>query len=237
MEYLLIFIAAIFVNNIVLSQFLGICPFLGVSQKVNTSLGMSAAVAFVMALATLVTWLVQIYVLNPFGLEYLQTLSFILVIASLVQMVEIILKKVSPPLYQALGVFLPLITTNCAVLGVAISVIQKDYSLLMSLNYAIASAIGFDIALVLFAGDVPSSRPDFFDSLHDVVNASGSDDGIDLGQLGKDLLAVSLGKAAAADYALQLPVLFQPRDVKDIVDGFFFCTLDEGAGVYYDYVG
>lgn len=152
MEYLLIFIAAIFVNNIVLSQFLGICPFLGVSQKVNTSLGMSAAVAFVMALATLVTWLVQIYVLNPFGLEYLQTLSFILVIAALVQMVEIILKKVSPPLYQALGVFLPLITTNCAVLGVAISVIQKDYSLLMSLNYAIASAIGFGIALVLFAG-------------------------------------------------------------------------------------
>lgn len=152
MEYLLIFIAAIFVNNIVLSQFLGICPFLGVSQKVNTSLGMSVAVAFVMALATLVTWLVQIYVLNPFGLEYLQTLSFILVIASLVQMVEIILKKVSPPLYQALGVFLPLITTNCAVLGVAISVIQKDYSLLMSLNYAIASAIGFGIALVLFAG-------------------------------------------------------------------------------------
>lgn len=152
MEYLLIFIAAIFVNNIVLSQFLGICPFLGVSQKVNTSLGMSAAVAFVMALATLVTWLVQRYVLNPFGLEYLQTLSFILVIASLVQMVEIILKKVSPPLYQALGVFLPLITTNCAVLGVAISVIQKDYTLLMSLNYAIASAIGFGIALVLFAG-------------------------------------------------------------------------------------
>lgn len=152
MEYLLIFIAAIFVNNIVLSQFLGICPFLGVSQKVNTSLGMSAAVAFVMALATLVTWLVQIYVLKPFGLEYLQTLSFILVIASLVQMVEIILKKVSPPLYQALGVFLPLITTNCAVLGVAISVIQKNYTLLMSLNYAIASAIGFGIALVLFAG-------------------------------------------------------------------------------------
>ena len=152
MEYLLIFIAAVFVNNIVLSQFLGICPFLGVSQKVNTSLGMSAAVAFVMALATLVTWIVQKYVLDPFELEYLQTLSFILVIASLVQMVEIVLKKVSPPLYQALGVFLPLITTNCAVLGVAISVIQKDYSLLMSLNYAIASAIGFGIALVLFAG-------------------------------------------------------------------------------------
>ena len=152
MEYILIFIAAIFVNNIVLSQFLGICPFLGVSQKVNTSLGMSAAVAFVMLLATLVTWLIQTLVLTPFDLQYLQTLSFILVIAALVQMVEIILKKVSPPLYQALGVFLPLITTNCAVLGVAISVIQKDYSLLMALDYAIASAIGFGIALVLFAG-------------------------------------------------------------------------------------
>ena len=152
MEYLLIFIAAIFVNNIVLSQFLGICPFLGVSQKVNTSLGMSAAVAFVMLLATLVTWLLQIFVLVPMNIEYLQTLSFILVIASLVQMVEIILKKVSPPLYQALGVFLPLITTNCAVLGVAISVIQKDYNLLQSLDYALASAIGFGLALVLFAG-------------------------------------------------------------------------------------
>lgn len=152
MEYLLIFIAAIFVNNIVLSQFLGICPFLGVSHKVKTSLGMSAAVAFVMLLATLVTWLIQTFVLNPFNLGYLQTLSFILVIAALVQMVEIILKKVSPPLYQALGVFLPLITTNCAVLGVAISVIQKEYSLLMALDYAIASAIGFGIALVLFAG-------------------------------------------------------------------------------------
>ena len=152
MEYLLIFIAAIFVNNIVLSQFLGICPFLGVSQKVKTSLGMSAAVAFVMMLATLVSWLIQMFVLNPFNLGYLQTLSFILVIAALVQMVEIILKKVSPPLYQALGVFLPLITTNCAVLGVAISVIQKDYNLLMALDYALASAIGFGIALILFAG-------------------------------------------------------------------------------------
>lgn len=152
MEYILIFIAAIFVNNIVLSQFLGICPFLGVSQKVNTSLGMSAAVAFVMLLATLVTWLLQNLVLNPLGLQFLQTLSFILVIASLVQMVEIILKKVSPPLYEALGVFLPLITTNCAVLGVAIMCVQKDYSLLMSLDYAIASAIGFGLALILFAG-------------------------------------------------------------------------------------
>ena len=152
MEYILIFIAAIFVNNIVLSQFLGICPVLGVSQKVSTSLGMSAAVAFVMVLATLVTWCLQLFVLVPFGLEFLQTLTFILVIASLVQMVEIILKKVSPPLYQALGVFLPLITTNCAVLGVAILVVQKDYNLLMSLDYALASALGFGLALILFAG-------------------------------------------------------------------------------------
>ena len=152
MEYILIFIAAIFVNNIVLSQFLGICPFLGVSQKVSTSLGMSAAVSFVMVLASLVTWCVQMFVLVPFGLEFLQTLTFILVIASLVQMVEIILKKVSPPLYQALGVFLPLITTNCAVLGVAILVVQKDYNLLMSLDYALASALGFGLALILFAG-------------------------------------------------------------------------------------
>ncbi len=152
MEYLLVFIAAIFVNNIVLSQFLGICPFLGVSQKVNTAIGMSGAVAAVMFVATLVTWCLQMFVLNPFDLGYLQTLSFILVIAALVQMVDIVLKKVSPPLYQALGVFLPLITTNCAVLGVAISVIQKDYSLLMSLDYAIASALGFGLALILFAG-------------------------------------------------------------------------------------
>jgi electron transport complex protein RnfA len=152
MEYILIFISAIFVNNIVLSQFLGICPFLGVSQKVNTSLGMSAAVAFVLTLATIVTYLVQYYVLNPFGLQYLQTIAFILVIASLVQMVEIILKKVSPALYQALGIFLPLITTNCAVLGVAILVIQKDYSLLQSIVYAFSTAIGFGLALVVFAG-------------------------------------------------------------------------------------
>ena len=152
MEYILIFISAIFVNNIVLSQFLGICPFLGVSQKVNTSLGMSAAVAFVLTLATIVTYLVQYYVLNPFGLQYLQTIVFILVIASLVQMVEIVLKKVSPALYQALGIFLPLITTNCAVLGVAILVIQKDFSLLQSIVYAFSTAIGFGLALTVFAG-------------------------------------------------------------------------------------
>ena len=152
MEYLLIFISAIFVNNIIFSQFLGICPFLGVSKKVETSMGMGAAVAFVMTLATIVTWLVQHYLLNPFNLGYLQTLSFILVIAALVQMVEIILKKVSPALYQALGIFLPLITTNCAVLGVAILVIQKDYNLLQGVVYAISTAIGFALAMVLFAG-------------------------------------------------------------------------------------
>lgn len=152
MEYILIFISAIFVNNIVLSQFLGICPFLGVSKKVDTALGMGAAVAFVMTLATIVTYLVQIYVLNPNGLQYLQTLAFILVIASLEQMVEIILKKVSPALYQALGIFLPLITTNCAVLGVAILVIQKDYSLIESVVYAFSTALGFALALVVFSG-------------------------------------------------------------------------------------
>ena len=152
MEYVMMIIAAIFVNNIVLSQFLGICPFLGVSQKVNTAIGMSGAVAFVLVLATLVTFLVQTYILNPLGLEYLQTISFILVIASLVQMVEIVLKKAAPALYQALGVFLPLITTNCAVLGVAIAVIQKDYNLVESLVYAFSTALGFGLALIVFAG-------------------------------------------------------------------------------------
>ena len=147
MEYILIFISAIFVNNIVLSQFLGICPFLGVSKKIDTSLGMSAAVAFVLTLATIVTWLVQKYVLDAFGLQYLQTIAFILVIASLVQMVEIVLKKVSPALYQALGIFLPLITTNCAVLGVAILVIQKDFNLLQSVVYAFSTAIGFGLEI------------------------------------------------------------------------------------------
>src|SRR5574344_1959343 len=120
MEILIIIISAVFVNNILLSQFLGICPFLGVSNKVSTALGMSAAVMFVMALSTMVTYLLQHYVLVPLGIEYMQTISFILVIAALVQMVEIVLKKISPALYQALGIFLPLITTNCAVLGVAI---------------------------------------------------------------------------------------------------------------------
>ena len=152
MEYLLIFISAIFVNNIVLSQFLGICPFLGVSKKIDTAIGMGGAIAFVLTLATIITWCVQKYVLDAFGLQYLQTLSFILVIAALVQMVEIILKKVSPALYQALGIFLPLITTNCAVLGVAILVIQKDFNLLHSVVYAFSTALGFALALIVFAG-------------------------------------------------------------------------------------
>jgi electron transport complex protein RnfA len=147
-----IVIGAIFVNNVVLSQFLGICPFLGVSSKVNTSLGMGMAVTFVMALASIVAWCLQAYVLVPFGIEYMQTIVFILVIAALVQMVEIVLKKVSPALYQALGIFLPLITTNCAVLGVAILMIQKEFNLLQSFTYAVATAIGFAMALVLFAG-------------------------------------------------------------------------------------
>ena len=152
MEYILIFITAIFVNNVVLSQFLGICPFLGVSKKVDTAMGMGAAVAFVMTLATIVTYLIQHYVLNAFGLEYLQTIAFILVIAALVQMVEIILKKISPALYQTLGVFLPLITTNCCILGVTILVIQKDYNLLTGLVYSVSTALGFALAMILFAG-------------------------------------------------------------------------------------
>lgn len=161
MEILIIVISAVFVNNILLSQFLGICPFLGVSNKVSTALGMSAAVMFVMALSTMVTYLLQHYVLVPLGIEYMQTISFILVIAALVQMVEIVLKKISPALYQALGIFLPLITTNCAVLGVAIMVVTKEFTfgseahilnMGESVVYALASAFGFGLAMVIFAG-------------------------------------------------------------------------------------
>lgn len=152
MEYLVIIISAIFVSNIVLNQFLGICPFMGVSGKVSTSIGMSGAVLFVMTIATMVTWLIQTYILIPLGITFLQTIFFILVIAALVQMVELVLKKVSPPLYQALGIFLPLITTNCAVLGVAIQVHSKDFNLMESVVFAIANAIGFALAMVLFAG-------------------------------------------------------------------------------------
>lgn len=159
MLYFLIFVSAIFVNNIVLSQFLGICPFLGVSKKIDTALGMGAAVTFVLTLATIVTYLLQ-KILVLWHVEFLQTILFILVIAALVQMIEIILKKISPSLYQALGVFLPLITTNCCLLGVAILVANgtnklpmgADHNLLTGTLFALATAIGFALALVLFAG-------------------------------------------------------------------------------------
>ena len=161
MEYFASIISAIFVNNILLAQFLGICPFLGVSNKLSTATGMSGAVCFVITLATVVTYLLQYYVLVPLHIEFLQTVSFILVIASLVQMVEIIIKKISPSLYQALGIFLPLITTNCVVLGVAIQVVTNEYDfgagahmlgLGQSVLFAIATAIGYGLALILFAG-------------------------------------------------------------------------------------
>ena len=174
MEYILIIISAIFVNNILLAQFLGICPFLGVSNKLSTATGMSGAVCFVITLATVVTFLINSYLLVPFGLEFLQTIAFILVIAALVQIVEIVLKKISPSLYQALGIFLPLITTNCAVLGVAITVVTKEFTFggqshLLNLGeatvYALATSIGYGLAMILFAGirehlannDVPKS--------------------------------------------------------------------------------
>lgn len=152
LTYISIIITAIFINNIVLSQFLGVCPFLGVSKKISSALGMGAAVTFVITLATVVAWLLQYYVLNPLGLQFLQTIVFILVIAFLVQMLEIVLKKIAPPLYQALGVFLPLITTNCAVLGVAITVVQKGMNLGESIVYALATAVGFTMAIAIFAG-------------------------------------------------------------------------------------
>lgn len=150
--YLAIIFNAILVNNIVFSQFLGICPFIGVSRKIDSAAGMGMAVTFVMAVATAVTWLMQHYVLVPLGLVYIQTIAFILVIAVLVQMLEIIMKKSAPGLYAALGVFLPLITTNCAVLGVAIIVANKDFGFIYSIVYAIATALGFTLALLLFAG-------------------------------------------------------------------------------------
>ena len=155
--YFAIVIGAIFVNNVVLAQFLGICPFLGVSSKVETSMGMGAAVTFVMALTALVAWSIQTYILDPLQIQYMQTIVFILVIAALVQMVEIMLKKLSPSLYQALGIFLPLITTNCAVLGVTMLVLEKgaenpSFGYLASLVNAFGAGIGFMVAMVIFAG-------------------------------------------------------------------------------------
>ena len=161
MEYVIIIISAVLVNNILLSQFMGICPFLGVSSKLSTALGMSAAVCFVITLSTTVTYLLQHFVLDPLGVGFLQTIAFILVIAALVQMVEIILKKLSPALYSALGIFLPLITTNCAVLGVALTVVTKEFTfggeahmlnLGESVVYAFATSLGFGLAMILFAG-------------------------------------------------------------------------------------
>ena len=152
LTYISIIVTAIFVNNIVFAQFLGICPFLGVSKKLSSALGMGAAVTFVMAIATCVTWLIQHLILVPLQLAYMQTIVFILVIAALVQMLEIVIKKIAPVLYQALGVFLPLITTNCAVLGVAILVVQKGFNFGESLVYAVSTAIGFTLALAIFAG-------------------------------------------------------------------------------------
>jgi Na+-translocating ferredoxin:NAD+ oxidoreductase subunit A len=152
MEYIIIIISAILVNNVVLAQFLGVCPFLGVSNKVSTALGMTGAVTFVIVIATTMTYLIQVYVLNRLGIAYMQTITFILVIAALVQMVEIILKKISQSLYQALGIFLPLITTNCAVLGVTILVIKKNYNLLQGVVYGASISIGFGLALIIMAG-------------------------------------------------------------------------------------
>jgi electron transport complex protein RnfA len=153
MEYILIIISAIFVNNVVLAKFLGVCPFFGVSKKIETALGMGGAVVFVITIATIVTYLIQRYILDKFSIQYMQTITFILVIAALVQLVEIILKKTGPSLYQALGIYLPLITTNCAVLGVAILAVSTEgFDLIKSTVYAIATSIGFALALTIFAG-------------------------------------------------------------------------------------
>lgn len=152
MTLIFIMISAIFVNNFVLSRFLGICPFLGVSKQVETAVGMGVAVTFVMALASAITYVVQYSILDPLNLGYLQTIAFILIIAALVQLVEMIIKKASPSLYQALGVYLPLITTNCAVLGVALINIQNEYNFIETIFNGVGAALGFTLAIVLFAG-------------------------------------------------------------------------------------
>ena len=151
-ELLMIAIGSAIVNNVVLRQFLGLCPFLGVSKKINTAAGMGGAVIFVLTLSSLMTSLIYQFILVPTGMEFLQTIVFILVIAALVQLVEMFMKKILPPLYQALGVYLPLITTNCAVLGVAISNVQDGYNVLEGVVNGFATAVGFTIAIVLMAG-------------------------------------------------------------------------------------
>ena len=195
LSLILIVITAIFVNNVVLAQFLGICPFLGVSKKVDTASGMGMAVTAVLVVATIVTYLIQVYVLNAFGLEYLQTIAFILVIAALVQMIEIILKKTMPALYQALGVFLPLITTNCCILGVAILVIQKDYNLLEGIVYSLATGIGFLLAMVLFAG---------LREQLDLVNVPKSFSGVPIALVTASLLAMAFMGFSGVDGGLKI---------------------------------
>lgn len=195
LNLVLIIITAIFVNNVVLAQFLGICPFLGVSKKIDTASGMGMAVTAVLVVATIVTYLIQVYVLNAFGLEYLQTIAFILVIAALVQMIEIILKKTMPALYQALGVFLPLITTNCCILGVAILVIQKDYDLLEGIVYALSTGIGFLLAMVLFAG---------LREQLELVNVPKAFEGVPIALVTASLLAMAFMGFSGVDGGLKL---------------------------------
>lgn len=195
LSLILIIITAIFVNNVVLAQFLGICPFLGVSKKVDTASGMGMAVTAVLVVATIVTYLIQKFVLDAFGLEYLQTIAFILVIAALVQMIEIILKKTMPALYQALGVFLPLITTNCCILGVAILVIQKDYNLLEGVIYAASTGIGFLLAMVLFAG---------LREQLDLVKVPKSFEGVPIALVTASLLAMAFMGFSGVDGGLKI---------------------------------
>lgn len=195
LSLVLIIITAIFVNNVVLAQFLGICPFLGVSKKIDTASGMGMAVTAVLVVATIVTYLIQVYVLNAFGLEYLQTIAFILVIAALVQMIEIILKKTMPALYQALGVFLPLITTNCCILGVAILVIQKDNDLLEGIVYALSTGIGFLLAMVLFAG---------LREQLELVNVPKAFEGVPIALVTASLLAMAFMGFSGVDGGLKL---------------------------------
>ena len=195
LSLILIIIVAIFVNNVVLAQFLGICPFLGVSKKVDTASGMGMAVTAVLVVATAVTYGIQKLVLDPYDLAYLQTIAFILVIAALVQMIEIILKKTMPALYQALGVFLPLITTNCCILGVAILVIQKDYNLLEGLIYAASTGIGFLLAMVLFAG---------LREQLDLVNVPKSFAGVPIALITAGLLAMAFMGFSGVDGGLKI---------------------------------
>ena len=195
LSLVLIIITAIFVNNIVLAQFLGICPFLGVSKKVDTASGMGMAVTAVLVVATAVTYAIQKFLLDTYRLEYLQTIAFILVIAALVQMIEIILKKTMPALYQALGVFLPLITTNCCILGVAILVIQKDFNLLEGLIYAASTGLGFLLAMVLFAG---------LREQLDLVNVPKSFAGVPIALVTAGLLAMAFMGFSGVDGGLKL---------------------------------